>query len=199
MILSAVLVNYLSYDNYHKAEAGIKAIEGIPEKIGEWQGKDMPLENRVFDLLETKSIIHRVYISHGLEVFLSIVYHPDTKVGFHTPDFCLAANGIQFRKTIKSIYLNNNGKNREIELRQLIYKINSRKELSYYFFKSGEFLGQSYMNFRLNLAINKFLDKKKSGSLIRISTTIHNADIQDASNILRDFLKNLYPFLIKYL
>lgn len=199
MILTAVLVNYLSYDTYHKAEAGIRAIEGIPEKIGEWQGKDMSLKNRVYDLLETKSIIHRVYVSHGLEVFLSIVYHPDTKVGFHTPDFCLAANGIEFKRTIKSIYLNNDEKNREIELCQLIYKINSRKELSYYFFKSGEFLGQNYLKFRLNLAINKFSNKKKSGSLIRVSTTIPDGNTHKASNILRNFIEGLHPFLIKYL
>jgi len=60
-------------------------------------------------------------------------------------------------------------------------------------------MGENYIKLRLNLAINKFSNNEKSGSLIRISTPIQMSDTQEASKILLDFTQELYPYLIKYL
>ena len=165
-------------------------------EFGGWHGKNVQLDERIYELLETKSIIHRKYYSDsGNEVFLSIVYHSETKVNFHEPEQCLGAQGIPLDKSLILTSFKNEGDKIELKLNRLIQKQYDKKSLSYYLYKAGEFMGPSYIKLRFNLAMNKFTDKKKSGSLIRISTPISNEDIQKTENVLNNFIEQLYPYL----
>ena len=104
MLLTSVFVHFLSYDTYYEAEAGIRAIKNIPLEFGQWQGKDIPLDEQIYEILETRSIINRAYLGkNGKEVLLSIVYYPETKVDFHAPEACLAGRGIQISKSDQTI------------------------------------------------------------------------------------------------
>ncbi len=200
MVLSAFFVQWLICSTYKNTEAGIQAIKGIPLNFGSWHGKDIPLEERIYELLETKFIIHRIYhADNGNEVFLSIVYHPETKVNFHGPDQCLGAQGIALEKSLNRISFINGSKTVEINLNRLIQKRYGKESLYFYFFKAGDFMGPNYIKLRLNLAINKFTNNRKSGSLIRISTPVSDDNTQKAGNVLTGFIKELYPYLIKYL
>jgi len=192
MLLASVFVHFLSYDTYYEAEAGIRAIRNIPLEFGQWQGKDIPLE--------TRSIINRTYRGeNGQEVLLSIVYYPETKVDFHAPEACLAGKGIQISKSDQTITITSNKKKVTINLNRLIRKQAGSDELIYYFYKAGDFLGKNYIKLRLNLALNKFGRKEKSGSLIRVSTPVVGEDYKSASNMLTRFIEDLYPYLSKYL
>ncbi len=198
--IAAFIVNYLSYNTYNKSEDGIEAIKGIPMEFGRWHGENVRLDESIYELLETKSIIHRKYYSDsGNEVFLSIVYHSETKVNFHGPEQCLGAQGIPLEKSLKRISFKDGEKTVEISLNRLIQKQYGRESLFYYFFKAGQFMGPNYIKLRLHLAINKFTDKKKSGSLIRASTPVSNNNTQNAGIVLTGFIEALYPYLINYL
>ncbi|HHF52038.1 MAG TPA: exosortase-associated EpsI family protein, partial [Candidatus Aminicenantes bacterium] len=61
MLLTSVLIHFLSYDTYYEAEAGIRAVKKIPLEFGQWQGKDIPLDEQIYEILETRSIINRAY------------------------------------------------------------------------------------------------------------------------------------------
>ena len=87
--MTVLIANVFSYDRYHKTGQAIDAIRNVPLKIEGWVGMDLPLEERVYRILETKSIIHRRYISNNQTIFLSLVYYPETKVDFHSPEGCL--------------------------------------------------------------------------------------------------------------
>ena len=87
----------------------------------------------------------------------------------------------------------------KINLNQLIWQQGGKEKLVYYFYKAGEFLGESYLKLRFSLAVNKFINKQKSGSLIQVSTHISSGDMKKASEILQDFITHLYPFLIENL
>ena len=199
MLFASVVVNSLSYNTYYKADAGIQAIQNIPLEMGKWQGKDVTLDDQIYEFLETKSIIHRNYILNGKNVFLSIVYYPETKVDFHAPEACLAGQGIQISKNTKAIFIKYNGKKVKVKLNQLVRQNNNSNELIYYFYKAGDFIGQSYIELRFNLAINKLSNNKKCGALIRVSTPALMDDEQKAEKILINFIEQLYPFVTKYL
>ena len=200
MLFSSVLVSFLNYDTDNKAEASIQTIEKIPLNLGKWHGVDVSLEENIYEILETKSIINRAYHTEkGKKVFLSIVYYPETKVDFHAPEACLAGQGIQISKTTKTIYITHKGRKTKINLNQLVRKTNNSNELIYYFYKAGDFLGKNYIKLRFALAMNKFSTKEKSGALIRISTPALNSDYQPASENLISFIAELYPYLNKYL
>ncbi len=199
LILTAVLANFLEYDTYYKAEAGVKALEGIPLKVGEWVGRDVHLDERIYEMLETRSIIHRVYNAPGREVFLSIVYYPETKVDFHAPESCLGGKGIKIEKSPRKLRVMNEGRESIVELNQLLWDHGRDKTLVYYFYKAGDFVGNSYLHLRLALAANKVLSNNKSGSLIRISTSIQPGEENRSAEVLAGFMGELYPHVLKSL
>ena len=73
-----------------------------------------------------------------------------------------------------------------------------KNDLVYYFFKAGPFMGNSYLKLRLNLVLNKFRSKEKSGSLIRVSTPIVNGlESEVEKELLSRFINDLSPHIEK--
>ena len=200
LLFTAVAVRLLSYDTFNNPEKGLKAIANIPLSFGQWQGKDITMDELVYDILETRSIIHRTYSAPtGENVFLSIVYYTETKVDFHAPESCLAGQGTQIAKEDKTISFNNAGQPIKLDLNQLVRQEEKSNTLSYYFYKAGKFLGRDYIRLRLNLMLNKFASEEKSGSLIRVSTPISTSPDggEKAAATLRKFVEELYPYLLR--
>ncbi len=196
LVFTALLVSFLNYGAYNNSEAGLRAINKIPLKFGKWHGKEVSLENLIYEILETKSIIHRTYRSEsGKDVFLSIVYYAETKVDLHAPEACLGGKGILVDKTKKTISFTNNNKFTKLHLNQLIRKQKNHEEIIYYFYKAGHFMGESYIKLRFSLAMNKFTNQEKSGALIRVSTPVSAENVQKSSEILVNFIAELYPYL----
>ena len=150
MLLTSVFVHFLSYDTYYEAEAGIRAIKNIPLEFGQWQGKDIPLDEQIYEILETRSIINRVYrVENGQEVLLSIVYYPETKVDFHAPEACLAGKGIQISKSDQIITIIPNENKVKINLNRLIRKQGGSDELIYYFLQGWGFHWKELYKFEI--------------------------------------------------
>ena len=198
-----IFVHAISYNKATSANQGVKIVRKIPLQIGGWYGTDYPLDPIVYDILETKSILHRSYRnSHGQKVFLSLVYYEETKVDFHAPEGCLAAKlGEKLKKSPIIIKLKNGINNRALEVNQLIQKQDDGSDvLVYYFYKTGSFVGRSYIKLRLHLILNKFNNAKKSGSLIRVSTELSISDNGRTSRKeLENFINSLFPYLLEYL
>jgi EpsI family protein len=172
----------------------LEIVEKIPKKLDHWQGHDFPLEELIYDILETRSIIHRNYQSNDKNVFLSVVYYPETKVDFHAPESCLAGQGVEINKSRKKIKINYMEKNILLDVNTIIRRNNYSKELIYYFYKTGEFIGYNYIKLRIKLAFTKLVGKPTAGSLIRISTPLNSSD--SAEKVLSEFIETLYPFII---
>lgn len=200
LALTAGIVRFISYDTYNNPEKGLTAIAQIPMQLGKWQGKDMPLEENIYEILETRSIIHRSYSSpSGENVFLSIVYYTETKVDFHAPEGCLAGQGVQVTKEEKIISLFPDGAEVKLGVNQLVRKEEGLNTLVYYFYKAGQFLGQNYIRLRFNLMINRLASEQKSGSLIRVSAPIALSPEgeENAETTLRNFLEDVYLYIKK--
>jgi len=201
LLLTAIFIRIVSYDTYNNPEQGINAIAKIPMQIGQWQGKDIPLEENIYEILETRSIIHRLYSSpSGENVFLSLVYYTETKVDFHAPESCLGGQGVKVTKDEKAVLLNSGGQKIQLAVNQLLRKDDNDNTLVYYFYKAGKFLGNDYIRLLLNLVLNKLLGAKvKSGALIRVSTPVarDQGGEKKAQIELRNFIEELYPFLLQ--
>ena len=197
LTITAIVVHLLQYNSQYNNTAALETINKIPLRIGVWTGHDAHLDNRVYEILDTKAIIHRAYLSdNGEEVFLSIVHYQDTKVDFHTPEGCLGGSGIEAKKKVKTIAIPTVTGKRDVDIAEIITNNNNFKALVYYFYKTGNFIGQNYIQMRMNIAINKLFRDDSSGSLIRISTPINLNDYagaNDAQTTLLNFLSELFP------
>ncbi|MDD5722590.1 MAG: EpsI family protein [Syntrophales bacterium] len=199
LAFSALAVNYLSYDTFARQDNGFEAIGKIPHTIGGWQGKDLPLDLSVYEILETKTIIHRSYTLNNRNILLSIVYYPETKVDFHAPEGCLGGQGIKTKSSSKTINLRTGDGPVSLDINEIGWEKGSEQSMVYYFYKAGSFVGNSYIKLRLALALNKFTSTEKSGSLVRVSIPVYLSDYKKAEAALREFMGELYPYVIKAL
>lgn len=201
--MCAFIIQFIGYDSATNMDQDVETVRKIPLTIGHWQGQDYPLESWVYDILETRAILHRNYTNdEGRSIFLSIVYYAETKVDFHRPEACLGGQGFKTRKSPLTIEVDYLKGKVNLNLNRLIRKDKGNNTLVYYFFKSGDFLGRSYIKLRLNLIFNKFKNANKSGSLIRISTPSTNNgknEVNDSHLRLQQFINSLHPYLMKHL
>lgn len=198
LFLQVLAVRAVSYDSQVSAEQGLEAISKIPHNFGDWRGTDYPLDPQIYDILETRSIIHRSYEnSLGQKVFLSIVYYAETKVDFHAPESCLGGQGVKTTKSPDTVLID------KLKTILTVSKLvqegeRGKNDLVYYFFKAGPFMGRSYLKLRLNLVLNKFGNTSKSGSLIRVSTAMQNAlDDKQESVLLKEFINEINPYIVR--
>ncbi len=199
LLVTLLGVRYLNHTPGKDTDRISKNINAVPVFFAQWRGTDIGLEESVYQILETRSIIHRKYNSDKSFVFLSIVYYSETKVDFHAPEACLAGKGIEISKTKHKVVLQTESGSKQLIVNQLIRETDRGQEVIHYFYKAGDFLRDNYIKLRLNLALNKFTKAKKSGALIRYSTPVKSGDSAAADKILTQFINDLYPFLLKYL
>ena len=202
MTFLAVTIHMVTYDKAVTAGQGVETVKQIPFRIGDWHGTDHRIDSIVYDILETKAILHRSYRNrHGQEVFLSLVYYAETKVDFHAPEGCLGGQGVKTEKTPAIINITTaSGGTIPLKINRLIQKQDNSNTLVYYFYKTGSFVGRNYIKLRLNLVLNKFKEAKKSGSLIRVSMPLSVVDNgKTSNNELENFISSLYPYLMEYL
>ena len=197
--LFALVVNYLSYDTFNQPEDDFEAIGKIPYAIGGWKGKDLPLDSSVYELLETKTIIHRNYTLNDINILLSIVYYPQTKVDFHAPEGCLGGQGIKTKSSSRTIDLRTQDGTVSLDINEIVWEKGSEESLVYYFYKAGSFVGNSYIKLRFSLALNRFVSTEKSGALIRVSLPVYFSNYKETEVALWGFLEELYPYIIEAL
>jgi len=197
LALTATIVNALQYDSKQDDLAGFEELQKIPINIGKWQGQDLHLDENVYEILETRNIIHRNYTDDkGNTILLSIVYYNDTKVDFHAPEACLGGRGESTTKKVKILDLHLKNKTIPLEVAEIIATNANHHGLSYYFYKAGSFMGQNYIKMRLNLAKNSLLAGDKSGSLIRFSGNYNNDDDrQRLEKIVKSLMQEILPII----
>jgi len=62
IFITGIFVRFLNYDSTLNVEDSVKTIQKIPLKINDWNGVDLALEESVYEILDTRAIIHRNYL-----------------------------------------------------------------------------------------------------------------------------------------
>jgi EpsI family protein len=191
---AGLLSGWLSAQWYTSKGNG-SSLKDFPINHEGWEGERIGMDKIVADILETDALVLNSYVKDQKPVLLAIVYYPDAKVDFHTPEACYSGRGIKIDKRIRPIALNAIG---TINVNELNIVKGGSKELVYYFYKSGNFMGNSYNRLRFNLVLNNLFSKERSGALVRISTSVIG-DADDADSRLINFLDDFVPVFKKYL
>jgi len=178
---------------------GVRTInlDKLPLTLGEWQGKSFQTDERIMRILETECILDRNYTnSKGRNVYLSIVYYPDNKIGFHNPESCNTGEGAKIiRKDVQSIA---NGKSEDFKVNRLILERTQGNKVILYFFVSGNYMTHDYLKFRLHMMKQQIGFRRPSGAQIQIHSSI-GPDLNTTLPVMEDFIRNLAPLLPDYL
>lgn len=195
VILSLVgivaLVEYLPT----RADIALKTKVGeFPITTGEWQGKDLPLSEQDYAILETKNLFVRDYKNaQGSVVQLYVVYSEDNRKVSHPPEVCYMGGGVtiidkslvRLTPTIPAIKMTVEGK----DYRQIVV----------YTFKAGDIYTAQYTQQQWKVVIDRLLGKRTAGALIRFSTNIKNNQSQEAFDLIKSFCKEIEPLLAKHM
>ena len=147
-----------------------KHFEEFPFQIGEWRGKEAPVEERTYEILETRNVLSRLYENtSGEEVYLLLVSsHRDRRVA-HPPEVCyLSSNYFISHESEDNIAIQ--GKSLPVK----VFEAKGEKdpnlhEFVLYVYKVGEQFTTNYYAQQLRFAMDRLTQKNSEVLLIRVS------------------------------
>ncbi|MGE5280663.1 MAG: exosortase C-terminal domain/associated protein EpsI [Deltaproteobacteria bacterium] len=161
----------------------------MPMQIGEWSGRDLPVEELSYQILETRNLILREYARGGEKVYLYIIYSTDNRKVSHPPEVCFEGGGISIIDKEKiSLEL---ADGRLVPANRLKVEKEGLENIVYYLYKAGGHYTDNYMRQQLYVAQGRLRFQNLSNAMIRISAEVKPEDGKHADQLLRDFFKAL--------
>ena len=166
----------------------------FPLTIGEWQGKELPLSELDYKILETKNLFVRDYKNAGGQtVQLYVVYSEDNRKVSHPPEVCYMGGGItiidksqiDLTPSIKAMKMTVEGKG----YRQIVA----------YTFKAGDIYTAQYTQQQWKVVIDRLFGKRTAGALIRFTADVKDNNEQTALRLIKSFCSEIEPLLAKHM
>jgi EpsI family protein len=200
-ILLVITAGFVFIDGSLSKSVQTIDLEKLPLTLGGWQGKSFPVQERILKILETEYILDRDYVNgDGRHMFLSIVYYPDNKIGFHNPESCNTGAGSKIiKQDVLSIKNNKTDvRSEDFGVNRLILQRMQGDKVILYFFVSGNYMTHDYLKFRLHMMKQQMGFRRPSGAQIQIHSTVA-PDLKTTLPVMEDFIRNLAPILPDYL
>ena len=169
-------------------------MSNFPKKIGDWEGEDIVLQERDYEILETRNLIMRNYknLTRGDTVNLYIIYSADNRKALHPPEVCYTGGGGTIvEKGVTAL-------NANFKVNKFIIESKNYSQLVVYWFKSGNLSTYSYIGQQLKTVKDRLLQKKTSGAMVRISTEIDPSNPDKAINLIKSFCESIIPLADRY-
>lgn len=176
-------------------------LEDIPVEFGEWKGKNIPIPERVYEILETKDVLTREYANaRGEKVDLVIVYSGTSRAAFHPPEICYLGGGRELlNKNLETVEIGGSGENSTLRANKLLMKDKFGREIAWYWFTAGNKVTENYYLQQCYFIWNELRRNPAGGSLIRVSARTTGNDLGQAETLGKDFMRRLAPLLPDYI
>lgn len=189
--LTAVLSLFLYYQQIKPEDAF--NVNDFPKEIAGYTSEDIPLEEKVYEILETRNLLLREYKKGGEPgIVLYIIYSDKNRKASHPPEVCLTGSGVSIvKKTAGEIPLSG----LPLKTNYLIAEKGGARELMFYWFKSGKTFTPNYLSQQLRIMLNQLQGKSSGGAMIRVSTTI-TKDEKETEEKIVNFIREIMPTVI---
>jgi len=160
-------------------------VHSFPITIGDWKGKELPITEKEYDILETRNLISREYVnSSGAKLYLLIIYSETNRSVFHPPEVCMIGSGLEI--TDKLIERFDVG-NKVFTTNKLFAEKGQHKEIILNCYKAGDIYTANFYLQQTRLAFNQIFGRNVPGATLRVSMAI-GSDETATLNTLKDFL-----------
>ena len=195
VVLILMISGVIGFSFYFSAPVDSKdtPIINFPLQVGNWKAQDIPLDERVYALLETKNLIMRDYQDpQGRKINFYVIYSRDNRKVSHPPEICLQGDGATVvEKTPLRI-------SPAINANKLVMEKKSTRELAVYWYKAGSHYTANYVDQQIRMSWDRLLGKKSSLAFIRVIAVVENNNDQEALSRIREFSALIEPLLAKY-
>jgi EpsI family protein len=171
-------------------------LSNFPFKIGEWVAKDIPMDDWVYESLETRYAIQRIYTSPlNEQINFVIVWYDDKEIAFHSASACLGSSGDKVREdTFHEVKMDDGNVYKISKL--VTDKYNKRTIVLYYYLTDGA-VAESQTQVRKKVILKRLQFKRTSAAFIRIMMTVNDNEDQTLDTLER-FFKLTLPASIEY-
>jgi len=146
----------------------------VPATVGEWIGTPVALDQRVFEILETRDVASMAY-QRGEEppVWLAQVAGFGTRAAFHPPEICYVGSRFEvLERGPVAVTVNGHPQ----RLMRLVLGQGDRRFEAWYWFTAGRRVTSNYYQQQLWLLADAMHRAPMSGTLVRISTSLDDPD-----------------------
>jgi EpsI family protein len=175
-------------------------LKDLSYHIGDWTGKEYPLEQRILQVVAVTDYTNRLYVSPSAPpVQLYIGYYASQRTGdtMHSPKNCLPGAGWDPIHAGYATVPVADG--RQITVNEYVIAQGLDKQLVFYWYQgrgrviASEYWGKFYM---ITDAITR---NRTDGALVRLITPIIDNDTSQAHARLEKFTEILFPSLSKFI
>jgi EpsI family protein len=163
-------------------------VSDFPMKVGQWVGKDLPMDERAFEILETRNLVLREYTRGSEKVYLYIIYSQDNRKVSHPPEVCLEGSGITVVNKEKVPLELFNGE--KIFTNELRVEKEGAVNLMLYWYKAGNYYTDNYLKQQARIALGRLTFKTTSSAMIRLSAEVSQDKADQAFSSIKAFLKD---------
>lgn len=153
-------------------------VASMPEQIGAWHGKDLPIDQAVLDILGKGDFLNRVYTSDAANsaaipaVGLFIGYFPTQRTGqtIHSPQHCLPGAGWTFESSTYTDLVAQN--KQDFRVGEYVITNGEQKQFVLYWYQAhGRSVANEYAS-KFYLIADAMRMNRTDGALVRVITPI---------------------------
>lgn len=174
--------------SFHMDQAKDPRFESVPFLVGDWKGKDVVLDERTYEILETRNVLSRVYERPSGETLhlLLVGSHRDRRVT-HPPEVCYLGSNFSILNEKKSQIQTKQGMIPVKEFLARNEKNPQHQEHVLYVYRVGDRFTTNYYDQQLQFLWNRMRRHNSEVLLIRLAAS-------DKAR-LQEFLNDLLPLL----
>jgi EpsI family protein len=161
--------------------------------VGGWRGRDLPVSDRVGEVLGTKDILVREYINAGGQsVGIYVSFFPRQQRGeiSHSPRNCLPGAGWQPLRARRVPYPLAGGGDAQIN--EVLYEREGRRQLVFYWFRERDRILASEYRVKWYLLWDAVTRRRTDGALLRVSAPVAGSEERTRQACI-DFMRSALP------
>ena len=172
-------------------------VAAIAHDFGPWHGEDVQLDERTYEILETRNVLYREYRTQpdSPRVDLCIVFSQANRKAPHPPEVCYTGAGAHVdRRPPETLEWPRTGQ--PIQGNSLLVMHRQSREVVLYWYLAGSRLMTSYYGQQLAIMWAQLTGRPSQSALIRFSTPIVNESSDQAMVRLRSFALTTLPVIL---
>ena len=177
-------------------------LKNFPEQLGQWKGKDVPIDKDVLDILRPSDYLLRVYESPEKTPYIDLLipFYRSQRAGEapHSPQHCLPGSGWTPIEN-QHIMMTVPGHQPFPANRYLITKGDARQLVVYWFWAHDRGVASEYWA-KYYLVKDAIKMNRSDGALVRVTTPMYRNETADAAQErLRPFIELVVPQLDNFI
>jgi EpsI family protein len=169
----------------------------FPYRLGDWQGTNAVINDKVLAILGVEDYLMRRYSSgDGPDIWIYVGYYESQKEGdiIHSPKNCLQGNGWNSISSSRERIELTKGTIKTIEINRFLVQKGLKKDLvAYFYYSGGRVVANDYL-YRLGLIRDVIFKKRSAGALVKVSCSVTKDEIH-AWQRLSGFIQEFFPAL----